>query len=175
MSLDGELFVSGRLKDLVIIAGRNHYPQDIEITVEESHPALRPGGCATFSVEIDDEERLVVLVELNPRFRSDGARHKRKTPDGTPSRGTQESRSSETEIVGESNVVDPEGIAGVIKSIRQAVSDRHGVGVYKAILLRAGGISKTSSGKTQRRACRARFLSGSLSAWEIEAAYTIER
>ncbi len=65
---DGELFVTGRLKDLVIIRGRNHYPQDIEHTVENSHEALRAGGCAAFSVETDAGEELVVVQELERRF-----------------------------------------------------------------------------------------------------------
>ncbi len=51
---NGELFVTGRLKDLVIIRGRNHYPQDIELTVDESHPALRSGCAAAFSVEVEE-------------------------------------------------------------------------------------------------------------------------
>src|SRR6185295_19068978 len=50
---DGELYVTGRLKDLLIIRGRNHYPQDIERTVERSHPALRPGEGAAFAIEVD--------------------------------------------------------------------------------------------------------------------------
>lgn len=60
----GELFLTGRLKDLIIIRGRNYYPQDIELTVERSHPALRPGCGAAFSVDIQGEERLVVLHEV---------------------------------------------------------------------------------------------------------------
>ncbi len=61
----GELFVTGRLKDLVILRGRNHYPQDLELTAERSHPALRPGGGAAFSVDLEGEERLVVVHELD--------------------------------------------------------------------------------------------------------------
>ncbi len=61
---DRQLFVTGRLKDLIIIRGRNHYPQDIEATVGLSHPALRPGFSAAFSIEENDEERLVVVQEL---------------------------------------------------------------------------------------------------------------
>lgn len=61
---DGELFITGRIKDLIIIRGRNHYPQDIELTVERSHPALRPGCGAAFSIEVDGEERLVVVQEI---------------------------------------------------------------------------------------------------------------
>ncbi|MFH0725768.1 MAG: aminotransferase class I/II-fold pyridoxal phosphate-dependent enzyme [Pseudomonadota bacterium] len=66
---DGQLFVTGRLKDLIIIRGLNHYPQDIERTVERSHEALRAGGFgAAFSVEVGDEERLVVVQEIERRY-----------------------------------------------------------------------------------------------------------
>jgi non-ribosomal peptide synthase protein (TIGR01720 family) len=64
---DGELFITGRLKDLIIVRGRNHYPQDIEYTVERSHPALRRGCGAAFAVEVANEERLVVVQELELR------------------------------------------------------------------------------------------------------------
>jgi amino acid adenylation domain-containing protein/non-ribosomal peptide synthase protein (TIGR01720 family) len=62
---DRELFVNGRLKDLIIIRGVNHYPQDIELTVECCHQALRPGCGAAFSVEALGEERLVVVHEVD--------------------------------------------------------------------------------------------------------------
>jgi acyl-CoA synthetase (AMP-forming)/AMP-acid ligase II len=62
---EGELFFAGRLKDLIIIRGRNHYPQDIERTVEESHSALRPGCAAAFSVDSEHEERLIVVQEVH--------------------------------------------------------------------------------------------------------------
>lgn len=65
---NGELFVTGRLKDLVIIRGRNHYPQDIELTVDESHPALRSGYGAAFAVEVEGEERLVVAQEVERSY-----------------------------------------------------------------------------------------------------------
>jgi natural product biosynthesis luciferase-like monooxygenase protein len=61
---DGELFVTGRLKDLIIIRGRNHYPQDIELTVEQSHPVVQQGCTAAFSVELNGQERLVVACEV---------------------------------------------------------------------------------------------------------------
>jgi amino acid adenylation domain-containing protein len=64
---DGELFITGRMKDLIIIRGRNHYPQDLELTVEKSHPALRPGCGAAFSVDQDGDERLVIVHEVRPR------------------------------------------------------------------------------------------------------------
>jgi acyl-CoA synthetase (AMP-forming)/AMP-acid ligase II len=60
----GELFVTGRLKDIVIINGRNLYPHDLEITVQASHPGLQPGSGAIFSVEYDGQERLVIAQEV---------------------------------------------------------------------------------------------------------------
>lgn len=60
----GELFVTGRLKDVIIIRGRNHYPQDIERTVAHCHPALEGGRGAAFSVERSGEERLIVAQEV---------------------------------------------------------------------------------------------------------------
>lgn len=65
---DGELYVSGRLKDLIIIRGTNHYPQDIELTVEVCHPALRKNAGACFSVDLAGEERLVVVNEVDRAF-----------------------------------------------------------------------------------------------------------
>jgi amino acid adenylation domain-containing protein len=59
----GELYVTGRLKDLIILRGRNLYPQDVELTAERSHPDLQPGGGAAFSVDIAGEERLVIVHE----------------------------------------------------------------------------------------------------------------
>lgn len=63
-----ELYVTGRIKDLIIIRGANHYPQDIELTVEQSHPALRPGCGAAFSIDIHDREQLMVAQEVRPAF-----------------------------------------------------------------------------------------------------------
>jgi amino acid adenylation domain-containing protein len=120
----GELFVTGRLKDLIIIRGRNLYPQDVERTAEESHAALRPGCGAAFAVEGDGEERLVVVQELDS--------HRR----------------------------DEAGAA--LEALRQAVAVEHEVMVHQAVLVRAGTIPKTSSGKIQRHATRAAFLAGTL-------------
>lgn len=64
---DGELYVTGRLKDLIIIHGQNHYPHDIEFTAQRSHPALKPSSSAAFSVSREGAERLVIVQELNPR------------------------------------------------------------------------------------------------------------
>jgi amino acid adenylation domain-containing protein len=120
----GELFITGRLKDLIIIRGRNHYPQDIEQTVEESHPALRPGCGAAFSVEIGDEERLVIVQELDRNRDSDAN--------------------------------------AAIEAIRFAVAQRHELQVYAVVLISAGSLPKTTSGKVQRKACRSLFIEGRL-------------
>ncbi len=61
---DGEVFVTGRFKDLLIVRGRNHYPQDIERTVESCHAALRTGGAAAFTVEEAGEETVVLVQEV---------------------------------------------------------------------------------------------------------------
>ncbi|BCL80842.1 hypothetical protein ccbrp13_33070 [Ktedonobacteria bacterium brp13] len=60
----GEVYITGRWKDIIIIRGRNYYPQDIELTVERCHPSLRPGCGAAFAVEVNNEERLVVVQEV---------------------------------------------------------------------------------------------------------------
>ena len=68
---NGELFVTGRLKSLIIIRGRNHYPQDIEMTVEGCHKLLRPGCGAAFSIEAAGEERLVMVQEVDDKLQTD--------------------------------------------------------------------------------------------------------
>ena len=68
---DGELFVCGRSKELIIIRGRNYYPQDIERAVEGSHPALRTGCMAAFSVPLGQEERLALVAEIREPRQTD--------------------------------------------------------------------------------------------------------
>ncbi|KZM74340.1 hypothetical protein AWN90_24935 [Nocardia terpenica] len=63
--VDGNLFICGRSKEVMIINGRNLFPQDIEWSIESNHPGLRRGGCAAFSTEIEGEERLIVVQELD--------------------------------------------------------------------------------------------------------------
>ena len=69
--LQGELFITGRRKDLIIIRGRNHYPQDLEATAEKAHPALRACIGAAFSIEAEGEERLVLVHEVHPRIQAE--------------------------------------------------------------------------------------------------------
>jgi acyl-CoA synthetase (AMP-forming)/AMP-acid ligase II len=70
-AFEGELYVTGRIKDMIIIRGQNHYPHDIEETVERCHPALRAGHGIAFSLDVDNEERLVIAQEIEPRFKQE--------------------------------------------------------------------------------------------------------
>jgi len=60
----GELFITGRLKDLIIVRGLNHYPQDIELTVEKAHSGVRPGCVAAFAIEDQDSTRVAIIAEI---------------------------------------------------------------------------------------------------------------
>jgi acyl-CoA synthetase (AMP-forming)/AMP-acid ligase II len=61
---DGDLYVAGRLKDILIVRGRNYYPHDVERASWESHPALRPFSAAAFTVPVREAERLIVVQEI---------------------------------------------------------------------------------------------------------------
>lgn len=122
-----ELFIAGRLKDLIIIAGRNHDPADIEQTVEASHPTIRRGCCAAFPIEFGGDERLVIAAELQPR---------------------------QNEVI------------AIRQAIRQAIAETHDLSIHAVELLAPATIPKTSSGKVQRRACRADYLAGNLQRWK---------
>ncbi len=62
---DGELYITGRIKNLIISGGKNHYAHDIEKTVEGSHPAIRPAGCAVFSINRSGGEDIIVIAEID--------------------------------------------------------------------------------------------------------------
>jgi fatty-acyl-CoA synthase len=135
--LDGELYITGRIADLVIIDGRSHYPEDIEATAAEASTMVRRGYVTAFSVRADQlpatdssgssatGERLVIVAE----------------------RAAGTSRD------------DPQP---PIEAIRAAVSHRHGLSVTDVRFLPAGAIPRTTSGKLARRACRTQYLSGVL-------------
>ncbi|MFJ7780806.1 fatty acyl-AMP ligase [Streptomyces yangpuensis] len=118
------LFVCGRIKDVIIVGGRNHHPHDIERTAESAHPAVRPGCVAAFGVTTDGTEEVVVAAEL-----------RRGADDGT----------------------DPEG---VVNAVLRAVTQEHRLTVREVVLLPAGTLPKTSSGKLQRRETRKEYLAG---------------
>jgi fatty-acyl-CoA synthase len=124
--LDGELYVTGRIADMVTIEGRNHYPQDIEATAAEASPVVRRGYATAFSIPDGNGGHLLVIVA-------------ERAP------GTAR--------------VDPQP---AIEAIKQAVSHLHLLSVSDVVLLPAGAIPRTTSGKLARRACRAQYLDGTL-------------
>ncbi|WP_433389475.1 AMP-binding protein [Micromonospora sp. KLBMP9576] len=119
---DGQLVITGRSKDLIIVRGRNHYPQDIEFTAERADPVLRPGCTAAF---LAGDDRLVLVHEARRQAGS----------------------------------VD---VAAVTARVREAVAREHGLQAHTVVLIRAGGLPKTSSGKVQRRLCRSLLSDGAL-------------
>jgi acyl-CoA synthetase (AMP-forming)/AMP-acid ligase II len=138
---DGELYVLGRHDDVIVMDGRNHYPQDIELTVQESHHALAAGRAAAFAVESDGGIAIAVAVETGAKVRlADQAAAGTATT--TPVDRTE-----------------------VIRAIRAAVSIEHQIGVAQVILLRPGGLPRTTSGKVQRKRCRDLLLAGGLNTW----------
>ena len=60
-----ELYITGRYKDLIIIDGLNHHPQDIEKTVENSNGVIRPGSCIAFSTDVDQQEKIIIVIEID--------------------------------------------------------------------------------------------------------------
>ncbi|QCB49595.1 fatty-acid--CoA ligase [Rhodococcus sp. PAMC28707] len=141
----GELYITGRVKDLVIVDGRNHYPQDIEFSAQEASKALRPGFVAAFSVPLNQLPDVV--------FEFSGSALTKDPGDS----------SEQLVIVAErapgSGKADPAPIADVV---RTAISTRHGVTVRDVLLVPAGSIPRTSSGKIARRACKAAYIEGTL-------------
>ena len=136
---DGELFVTGRSKDLIIIRGNNHYPNDIELTVQNCHPALMPGRGAVFSVtpapenqQLDQQlpeqlpEQLVVVQEVNHA------------------------------------AVGADELTAMLHDVRTAVTERHEIRPHAVVLVEPLQLPTTSSGKIQRSECRRRFLDGEL-------------
>lgn len=124
--LNGQLCISGRLSDLIIVRGRNHHPQDLEYVATQSHPMIRPGCAAAFSLEIDGTEALVLVCEV------------RKGPE---------------------EGLDPGDVA---QSIRREILEFAEIATHGVVMIAAGTLLKTSSGKIRRRACKQQFLEGNL-------------
>lgn len=123
---DGELYVTGRIKDVLVVRGRNLYPQDIEHEVRAGQPELAVGAGAVFTVPAPDDE-IVVTHEIR----------------GRP---------------------DPERLRGVAAAVRAIVTREFGTRTAGVVLLRPGGVRRTTSGKVQRAAMRQLFLAGELPA-----------
>ncbi|MCW2731537.1 MAG: AMP-dependent synthetase and ligase [Mycobacterium sp.] len=151
---DGDLYITGRVKDLVIIDGRNHYPQDLEYSAQEASKALRTGFVAAFSVPAN-QLPAEVFDNAHAGLKFD--------PEDT---------SEQLVIVAErapgANKMD---LAPVADEIRAAIAVRHGVTVRDVLLTPAGAIPRTSSGKIGRRACRTGYLDGNLRSGKIANAF----
>lgn len=129
---EGQLVVTGRIKDMLIVRGAKHYPQDLELTAERGHSAVRAGCCAAFVVSGHDGEAAALVAEIDTRHLT----------------GHRASDGAE--------------LAKIAKAIRQGIVEQHGVQLQAVALVSAGGVPKTTSGKLQRHACRASFESGAL-------------
>jgi len=132
---NGELFITGRSKDVIIVAGRNHCAEDIERTVEGADHAVCCNGVAAFIVDNEHEERPVVVAELERQFVL--CAHK--------------ARDDESGMFAE-----------ITRKIRGAVSKQHDVSLHDIQLVKTSAIPKTSSGKVQRNACRTLYLDSKL-------------
>ncbi|MFF1296211.1 MULTISPECIES: fatty acyl-AMP ligase [unclassified Streptomyces] len=122
---EGELYVTGRSKELIIVRGRNLYPQDLEAATRQAHPALEGGVGAAFSVPVPEEE-VVVVREYRARR------------------------------------VEPDELARAVASVRDRLTREVGVPAHNVVLVPPGTVSRTTSGKIQRRLLRRRFLGGEL-------------
>jgi fatty acid CoA ligase FadD21 len=115
---EGKVFIVGRIKDLLIIRGRNHYPEDIEATVQ----GIAQGRVAAISVPVDSTEQLVTVIEVKKKRGEAGEdlRHR---------------------------------LSGVRSDVTSAISNAHGLNVGDVVLVPAGSIPITTSGKIRRAAC----------------------
>jgi acyl-CoA synthetase (AMP-forming)/AMP-acid ligase II len=136
---DGELYVLGRLDDVIVLDGRNHYPQDIELTAQQSHEALAAGRVAAFGYPRHDRTAVAIVVETAKRIRV-----------------------AATGRAAEPGQLDA---AEVVRAVRAAVSAEHQIRVAQVVLLRPAGLPRTTSGKVQRSRCRELFLTDGLKIW----------
>jgi len=125
---DGEVYVTGRLKDLIIIAGRNHYPGDIELTVQHSGAPVRLGSCVAISEPVNGVEELIIIAELDAR----------RLPADAQTEGPVKD-SMDTFW------------AAAVKTVNGAISEGHGVSVRAVVFVEPKSLEKTSSGKLRRR------------------------
>lgn len=137
--MDNEIYITGRLKDLIIIAGRNHYPSDIELTVQRSGAPVRMGACVAVSEKINGVEELVIITEVDDR----------KLPEGT----SLEDAASE-------KLGDFWNAA--VRTIQGAVSEGHGLSTKTIVFVEPRSLEKTSSGKPRRKYYQELFNKGEL-------------
>lgn len=127
---DGELYVTGRIKELIIVRGRNLFPQDLEREAHCAHEALAGLMAAAFSVPAPDE-RVVLVHEVSPK-------------------------------------VPETRFAEIAAQVRRRITTEFGVPCRNVLLVRRGGVHRTTSGKIQRAGMRAAFLAGELAAVHAE-------
>ncbi|SES30443.1 long chain fatty acid CoA FadD26 [Streptomyces sp. yr375] len=139
--LDGQLIVTGRLKDLIVVDGRNHYPQDVEATVQDAHPAVRRGRLAAFAVPGED-----------------GKGTGEGQGEGVGERVAVVAEHIRTADLAEIDVPD------LVRAVRAAVSARHGLRLADVVLVPPDAVPRTSSGKVSRALTRERYLTGGYAA-----------
>ncbi|MGY2373160.1 condensation domain-containing protein [Pseudomonas sp. SDO524_S393] len=126
---EGQVVICGRLKDLLILNGRNLYPHDIEFAITDSEPGIRTGRIAAFS-EMDPllgREKLVIVAEPQRKY------------------------------------VDPAHHPALFASLQDAVREAADCGIDQIVLVEAGTIPMTTSGKIARQGARAQLAAGTLS------------
>jgi acyl-CoA synthetase (AMP-forming)/AMP-acid ligase II len=135
-----DLFIAGRRKDMIIIDGRNIYPQDIEAAVETASPQVKPGGSVAFAASPEDGEALVIVAEMEGM---------RPAPVGTSDWRQRQGGSAVRETA---------------LAIRNEVSTAFDVPISAIALVAPGAVPRTTSGKARRAACRMSFLAGDIEA-----------
>jgi len=144
--LHDQIVVTGRLKDMIPIHGANHYPHDIEETIEGIDADMfRAGGTAVFAIESSESLQVIVVRELRARYL--------KHFDGDVDFEADIDTSDEPHA---------ESPAPLFARLRQAIARCHGVNVHRIVFTPPSTIPKTTSGKVQRYACRDRLVSGTL-------------
>lgn len=157
-----ELFVTGRIKDLIVVRGCNYYPQDIEKVVEESHSCVKSNSIAAFSIAVNGKEKLVIIAEVERRCikrQSSNCRKKELSVEYPQSKApcSTDSASTSKEAVNTSYYCTDS--CQIKKDIRGNVTSQLNLSPYSILLVKTGSIPKTSSGKIQRYLCRSSFLS----------------
>ncbi len=156
MLVAGELYITGRLKDLIIVRGRNLYPSDIEVAVTQQVLSVRPGCVAAVSVDVDGVEGLAVIAEVERRH------HERRVQPPTAAIANLRKAERRAEEVPALRSVGEVQFADIERDIRTLVSKAFGVVPDPIVLIRAGSLPKTSSGKINRLEVRRQLREGEL-------------